>query len=81
MSGFWSYDTVDVGGVKANKAVVGEATKLNGVSFSVSKFDGILGMAWPQLSVDLVTPIFVDFWSQGSVQDNSFAFYLTPIPG
>jgi len=81
MAGFWSYDAVNIGGLTANNAVVGEATKLNGLSFSVSKFDGILGMGWPAISVDNVTPIFMELWNQGSVQDNSFAFYLTPKAG
>jgi len=63
MSGFWSFDTVSVGGVVATNAYVGEATALNGASFSASEFDGILGMAWPGISVDEVTPFFMDLWS------------------
>jgi len=41
-----SNDVVSVAGTKV-KMTFGESTKLKGVSFLVSKFDGILGMAFP----------------------------------
>lgn len=81
MDGVWSFDTACVAGVCANNTYVGEATKLNGISFVASKFDGILGMAWPKISVDGVNPWFMDVFSQGQVDDNSFAFFLTPNAG
>lgn len=82
MEGFWSLDTVSLAdNVSADNCFVGEATKLDGLSFMVSKFDGILGMAWPAISVDTVNPIFVELWNQKKVEDNSFAFFLTKDAG
>lgn len=81
VDGFWSSETVTLGGISAANTVFGEATKLDGLSFSVAKFDGILGLAWPAISVDHVTPVFMEFWNQGSVSDNSFAFFLTSKAG
>jgi len=54
---------------------------LEGLSFTVAKFDGILGMAWPSISVDNVTPVFMDLWNSGVLEDNSFAFFLTAKAG
>lgn len=46
-----------------------------------SKFDGILGMAWPAISVDQQPLIFDLFYKQGAVEGNSFSFYLTKVAG
>jgi cathepsin D len=52
-----------------------------GVSFLASKFDGILGMAWPAISVDNLPLIFDLLYKQGRVEGNSFSFYLTKKAG
>lgn len=46
-----------------------------------SKFDGILGMAWPSISVNGLPLIFDLLFKQGLVEGNSFSFYLTRVPG
>lgn len=81
VDGFWSKDSVTLGGLTTTNSFVGEATKLQGLSFTVAKFDGILGFAWPAISIDSVNPIFVDMWEQKLVSDNSFAFFLTSKAG
>jgi len=58
VKGYWSYDTVDFGGVKIPKVEFGQATTLQGISFVAAKFDGILGMAYDRISIDHVTPVF-----------------------
>jgi cathepsin D len=67
----------------------GESTSLDGVSFLASKFDGILGMAFPAISVNGVTPFFhrliedklVDGIILYNKIDASFSFFLTSTPG
>ena len=81
VKGFLSQDTVTWGGVAVTKQVFAEVTSEQGTSFAVAKFDGILGMAWQTISVNNVVPVFQNLFSQGSVSQNSFAFYLTRTVG
>ena len=53
-----------------------EATKQPGSTFVDDKFDGILGMAWPEIAVDRVTPVFQNMVKQGLVVSPVFGFYL-----
>jgi len=48
----------------------------NGITFKKAKFDGILGMAWPTISVDGIVPVMQRFQATGAVQEAVFAFYL-----
>ena len=66
-----------MGGLTANNAYFGQVTNLKGLSFIAAKFDGILGMAWPKISVDSLPLIFDLLYQQGKVEGNSFSFYLT----
>ena len=45
ISGFISQDTVTLGGIPVTKALFGEVTKEDGISFIASSFSGILGLA------------------------------------
>jgi hypothetical protein len=78
VAGFLSYDTVNFGGLPVQKFEFAEITDVSGLglAFSVGKFDGILGMAYPRISVDGITPIFPTAVSQGLIQQPVFAFKL-----
>jgi len=80
VAGYWSYDSVNFGGATIRNVQFGQATKEVGLSFIAAQFDGILGMAYPAISVDNITPVFQTGFTQGVFQDNSFAFYLTQAP-
>ena len=56
--------------------VFGEAVNQPGETFVDARFDGILGMAWPSIAEDKVTPVFMNMVSQGAVTDSRFGFYL-----
>lgn len=52
-----------------------------GISFVASKFDGLLGMAWPSISIHNCPLIFDLLYQQKQVSGNSFSFYLTKKAG
>ena len=81
VSGFVGKDSVWFAGLEAKGALFAQITALQGVSFLASKFDGILGMAWPQISVNGLPLIFDLLVNQSKVEGNSFSFYLTKVPG
>jgi len=76
LSGFVSKDVVTVGSAEAEGQLFAEATSEPGASFIAAKFDGILGLAFPSISVNHITPVFNTLWETGKVEKNLFAFYL-----
>ncbi|CAM6001098.1 unnamed protein product [Sphagnum balticum] len=66
--GFIGQDTTIVAGLQAKNSLFGQITRLEGISFLASKFDGILGMAWPSISVTGAPLIFDLLVKQGQVE-------------
>jgi cathepsin D len=83
MKGFVSQDSVcmdtTVGQVCATHQGFAEATALPGITFIAAKFDGILGLGYPNIAVDGIVPPFNTLIAQGKV-DPVFAFYLDRDP-
>ncbi|XP_048473397.1 cathepsin D-like [Rhincodon typus] len=76
LSGFLSQDSLTIGDMVTPKQVFGEAVKQPGLVFIAAKFDGILGMAYPAISIDGVLPVFDNMMKQKQLEKNIFSFYL-----
>ncbi|GCC30267.1 cathepsin D-like [Chiloscyllium punctatum] len=76
LSGFLSQDSLRIGDMVTPKQVFGEAVKQPGIVFVAAKFDGILGMGYPTISIDGVLPVFDNMMKQKQLEKNIFSFYL-----
>lgn len=63
-------------GIIAKKQIFAEATQEPGMAFVAAKFDGIMGMGYPQIAVNGIPPVFQTMVKQGQVKEPIFAFYI-----
>ena len=75
VSGTTGKDVVHMGDATATMTF-GEIKKTSGAMFLVSQLDGILGLAYPTISVDKL-PVFIQ---ESDLTDHSFSFYLHSNP-
>uniref|UniRef100_A0AAQ6IQN0 Peptidase A1 domain-containing protein n=2 Tax=Anabas testudineus TaxID=64144 RepID=A0AAQ6IQN0_ANATE len=80
LSGFISGDTVSIAGLSIPGQQFGEAVKQPGITFAVARFDGVLGMAYPSISVAQVTPVFDTAMAAKLLPQNIFSFYINRNP-
>jgi hypothetical protein len=45
---------------------------------SADHYDGILGLAYPNLTRGGEKPLFFNMWSEGLISEAIFSFYLNP---
>lgn len=78
VSGYQSIDELDMGGLKITKQEFAEVTDATGLgaAYMIGKFDGILGLAFPVLSVNKVPTCFENAVDQKLVDEPIFSFFL-----
>jgi cathepsin D len=76
LSGFTSYDTVEVAGVWVKDQPFAEAVEEPGVTFVAAKFDGILGLGYPTIAVNHMLPPINNMIAQAELNKGMFAFFL-----
>jgi hypothetical protein len=78
VSGFESVDTLQTGGLTVLSQEFAQVTDASGLgaAYKLGKFDGILGLAFPVLSVNHVPTVFQNMVTQGLVPAGEFSFYL-----
>jgi phytepsin len=76
LSGFLSKDTLTMGDLKVQGQIFAEAVMEPSLSFIAARFDGILGMGFPEISVGKVQPPFQNMLAQGLLPEPVFSFWL-----
>ncbi|KAF2314201.1 hypothetical protein GH714_024039 [Hevea brasiliensis] len=76
ISGFFSQDHVNVGGLVVKDQEFIEATKEPSITFLVAKFDGILGLGFQEISVGKAVPVWYSMVNQGLVKEPVFSFWF-----
>lgn len=83
VSGFVSEDVATVGGLSVKYQLFAEINNTQGLglAYKLGKFDGILGMAWPTISVNKMPTVFENMVGQKLLPQPVFAFYLSSDSG
>jgi len=77
LSGEINQDTVYLGGVEIQNQAFAEIVEESGQVFSMSKFDGIVGMAFPSMAAYDQKPVFDNIIDQKRLDNNVFSFYFS----
>jgi len=78
VAGYESQDVLNMGGLVVPNQIFAEVTDASGLgaAYKLGKFDGILGLAFPILSVNHVPTAFQNLVEQNLVDSAQFGFYL-----
>ncbi|KAG8430861.1 hypothetical protein GDO86_019847 [Hymenochirus boettgeri] len=76
MVGILGYDTVQVGSIVDTQQMIG-LSDTEASFFYNMPFDGILGLAYPNLAASSQTPVFDNMWNQGLLPNELFSVYLS----
>lgn len=68
---------LQVAGLSVPGQQFGEAVKQPGITFAVARFDGVLGMGYPSISVADVMPVFDTAMAAKLLPQNIFSFYIS----
>ncbi|XP_071434692.1 cathepsin E [Pithys albifrons albifrons] len=80
LTGLIGSDQVVVEGITVNNQQFAESISEPGKTFLDAAFDGILGLAYPSLAVDGVTPVFDNMMAQNLVELPLFSVYMSQNP-
>ncbi|XP_052671549.1 cathepsin E isoform X1 [Harpia harpyja] len=80
LTGVIGSDQVVVEGLTVSNQQFAESVSEPGKTFLDAEFDGILGLAYPSLAVDGVTPVFDNMIAQNLVELPMFSVYLSTNP-
>ncbi|XP_066192009.1 cathepsin E [Sylvia atricapilla] len=80
MTGIIGSDQVAVEGLTISNQQFAESISEPGKAFLDAEFDGILGLAYPSLAVDGVTPVFDNMMAQNLVELPIFSVYMSSNP-
>jgi len=78
MSGILDEDTINIAGTNLPQVTFGEAQSLADF-FANEPLDGILGLGWPSIAADGVTPVFNQWMEEG--MNSVFSVYLDSSEG
>lgn len=67
---------LQVGGIPVVQ-VFAEAASLSAMPFIFAKFDGVLGMGYPNVAIDGITPVFDRIMSQHVLKEEVFSVYYS----
>ncbi|PNW84254.1 hypothetical protein CHLRE_04g226850v5 [Chlamydomonas reinhardtii] len=80
LDGYISQDVLTWGGLTIKDQGFAEAINEPGLTFVAAKFDGILGMGFPAISVQHVPPPFTRLVEEGGLAAPVFSFWLNRDP-
>ncbi|NXW40166.1 CATE protein, partial [Nyctiprogne leucopyga] len=80
LTGVIGSDQVVVEGLTVSNQQFAESVSEPGKAFLDAEFDGILGLAYPSLAVDGVTPVFDNMMAQNLVELPMFSVYMSANP-
>ncbi|KAJ7329811.1 hypothetical protein JRQ81_015985 [Phrynocephalus forsythii] len=76
LTGIAAKDTVQISNITIEGQDFGESIFEPGVTFAEAHFDGVLGLAYPSLSVINTVPVFDNMIKQELVEKPMFSFFL-----